>query len=250
MKTNRRRKVSLAVIMLTLLCANVFAGTNDTDKNEKKRKQTGTVKNDAPFIPAFGVNVGTQGVGLQFYGPIGGNFGFQVGGTFLPLSANIFDRFGSYDTRNRIRGKAGNVRAMIEFAPAGQSESWWKHFVISAGAAYFYKADGYINTMLRDPYQYGDIQVPVDKVGEMVTNVSWKNNIAPYLGIGFRNITIDERFGFSFDLGSYYMDSPEIDLYGTRMLQNNQHNEAILNENLKDYRFYPVLQVGVSYKLK
>src|SRR5690606_6564359 len=138
----------------------------------------------------------------------------------------------------------------LDWAPLYAKENFFRHFTVSGGAAYFFKADGDLESRLTDPYFYGDIEVAPEDIGVLNTNISWKNSIAPYLSVGFSNIALNDDLDLGFSLGSYYLSSPSVTMVGTELLQDNAFNAPIIEENAKDYRFLPVLQVNFSYKIK
>ena len=85
-------------------------------------------------------------------------------------------------------------------------------------------------------------------------------SVAPYLGIGFGSAPKAGRgMTFSFDLGALYQREPNVGLTvvcGAALtgpqctqLQNDVAAEAIsLQDELKDYKFYPVVSFGIGYR--
>ena len=85
-------------------------------------------------------------------------------------------------------------------------------------------------------------------------NVSWSNDFAPYLGIGWGNAAdADSTFpiGFSLDIGAFYQGSPDVVLTestGSVTLADLAAEAAQLEEDLSDFKFFPVVTVGIHFQ--
>jgi hypothetical protein len=97
-------------------------------------------------------------------------------------------------------------------------------------------------------YNDGNIQYTPDKLGQILADVTF-DKVAPYLGIGFGNPTAGNRgFGFTIDLGTFYQGSPLASMSATKLLQPMESQSGQLQDNLKWFKFYPVLSFGLTYK--
>ena len=89
-------------------------------------------------------------------------------------------------------------------------------------------------------------------------NVSWSKDYAPYFGIGYGNAADANLFdlpiavGLSIDLGAYYQGSPDVVLTEST---NDPHfapelaiEEAQLKEDLSEFKFFPVLTIGIHIR--
>ncbi|MGH9382655.1 MAG: hypothetical protein ACRD2Z_18915 [Thermoanaerobaculia bacterium] len=85
--------------------------------------------------------------------------------------------------------------------------------------------------------------------------------IVPYAGLGFSRRPAASGWSVTFDLGAYYQSAPDVEaelhttlpidaIPGLRELVDEAlaEHEADLEEEAKDYRVYPVLMLGVSYR--
>jgi hypothetical protein len=98
------------------------------------------------------------------------------------------------------------------------------------------------------------------------TNVGFKS-VAPYLGLGWGNaVKTGSKWRFSFDAGVLFQGTPEakitasgnaIDLAtntavnlatDTQFQTELATEEQSLNDDLKDFKAYPVISLGVSYR--
>jgi hypothetical protein len=79
------------------------------------------------------------------------------------------------------------------------------------------------------------------------------NRATPYFGFGFNNpIKKKGRFGFFSDLGFMYHGAPAITLTATnhtaRIQQDIDKQIQKTNNNIKDFKIFPIIQLGASYK--
>ena len=59
-----------------------------------------------------------------------------------------------------------------------------------------------------------------------------------------------KRFNLNFDLGTFYLPSPKVTVVGTKLLKNNEDLGVRLTEDLKTYRWMPMLQLNFTYLIK
>ncbi|KCX37965.1 putative carbapenem-associated resistance outer membrane -like protein [Acinetobacter sp. 263903-1] len=93
------------------------------------------------------------------------------------------------------------------------------------------------------------------EVGRLEGKVSYKNNIAPYVGVGF-SPAITNRWGVFGELGAYYTGNPNASLQsigGTRSEELNAQGgdvaEARRKVEEKDkFEWMPVAKLGVSFR--
>lgn len=91
-------------------------------------------------------------------------------------------------------------------------------------------------------------------------DLSYKNNIAPYVGIGF-SPAITNRWGVFGEIGAYYNGNPTVDLTANpeayaavgladdgRTLSQAIDDEATAIRNDDKYEWLPVAKLGVTYR--
>ena len=95
-------------------------------------------------------------------------------------------------------------------------------------------------------------------VGELKGRVQYKNDIVPYVGIGF-SPAITTRFGLFGQIGAYYTGNPEVSLTstGSRLTPSNDGTTtlgaALDNEQRKvaeddKFKFQPVAKLGATLR--
>jgi len=201
-----------------------------------------------PSPLSLGVHMGTTGFGVHVYKPLATKFGLRLGASYMPFQTEIAGTYSNRDVVSNTKAKSGNVSLLAGWTPFVNSGGFFRSFGLQLGAAYFFQLEGNIETRLKNPYKYGDIQVSPELVGTINTKVNWKETINPYVGLGWQNIIIDSRFSMNVDLGCYYLSKPSVAMEATGLLEENTNNAAIIERNMENYRYLPRVEVGFSYR--
>lgn len=191
------------------------------------------------------VEVGTQGVGADVRYGLLPRLSVRSGASFIPITANNILSLPGFQSTNNISIKFYNIHLTADFVPFKKVHG----LRLVAGAAYLYKADGGISVISTGTYNYGNTTITGADVGSLNINVSWKG-IAPYAGIGVFKSFPSHRFNFNLDLGTYYLNQPSTNIMGTGLLSDNTILEPQFNDNLKNYRWLPVVQLNFNFRLK
>lgn len=89
------------------------------------------------------------------------------------------------------------------------------------------------------------------QVGTLNGDVSF-NSVAPYLGFGWNSQPKNKGLEFKSDFGIMFQGSPKATLSYTGTQDPNISSQvaaeqASLNDKLKNYKYYPVISVGIGY---
>lgn len=92
-------------------------------------------------------------------------------------------------------------------------------------------------------------------LGNVTAHITF-NSVAPYLGIGFSSLSAtDSGLGFNLNLGVYYQGSPKVSLTGNGPLFGSsvvqpavQTEQSRLEHDWENYRYYPVVTLGITYR--
>ena len=135
---------------------------------------------------------------------------------------------------------------------------WANWFYMAAGTAYLdnkYDLDRRVEASRNFSVNNTDFQSGVN--GTVINGkLKYKNNIAPYLGLGF-SPSITDRFGVFGEIGAYYNGNPEVNLQvvsGTAVNTSGQSlntelaKEARKIANDEKYKWSPVAKVGLSLR--
>ncbi len=137
---------------------------------------------------------------------------------------------------------------------------WANWFYMAAGTAYLdndydlQKRIGAGETLSIDGNNY-QLDIAGQEGGARGT-MKYKNNIAPYLGLGF-SPSITDRFGVFGEVGAYYVGNPEVQLTQYNLAQVNGNTvspQAAINKQANDirnddkYKWLPVAKLGLSLR--
>jgi hypothetical protein len=188
---------------------------------------------------------GTQGVGADLRYGLFKQLSVRAGASFIPITVNNAFSLPGFQSINTASVSFYNAHLLADIVPFKKARG----FRLVGGAAYIYKADGGINVIPTGSYTYGNLTVTGSDIGNLNMDVSWKG-IAPYAGFGFFKSFPNHFFNFNLDLGTYYLSQPSTHIIGTGLLAPNSSLEPQFNNNLKDDRWLPVLQLNFNFRLK
>ncbi|WP_223817992.1 hypothetical protein [Mucilaginibacter rubeus] len=190
-------------------------------------------------------NVGTQGVGAEFAYGVLPKMSLRLGANIIPVSAdNVFSVSG-FNSNSRMSANFSNIHLLADFIPFKSAPG----FRLVGGAGYFINAKGKIAVQPKDNYTYGDIVLNNEEVGNLNMNVNWRG-FAPYAGIGLLKPFSNRTFNVNLDLGTYFLKQPDANITASGILSGNTSQSAQLQQNLKGYRFLPVVQLNFNFRIQ
>ncbi|MEJ5961349.1 hypothetical protein [Pedobacter immunditicola] len=193
-------------------------------------------------------HVATQGLGLEFkFAPQPG-LNFRAGASVLKFQFNTDYTVRAQPANAEVDVDLANAHLMLDVHPFIKSDSFAQKFLLSAGAAYFWKDGGNALATYPGDYIYEGFTIPSEMVGELYGEVRG-NKIAPYFGLGFENPLPKKRVNIGFALGAYYIGKPDVDVTGTKFLEDTESDEAEFRDNVSRFRFLPVLQINLNFAL-
>lgn len=223
--------------LLTSLCA---FGMALTVKAQDIKKLQSPVLHQT----SFEVTMGTQGVGGDFVYGFARKWAVRGGASFIPLTMNNAFPVSGISSDNKLTANFSNVHLLADFTPFKKAS----YFRLVGGGAYFIKASGNFRVNPNTNYNYGDITLTPSQTGNMNLNTDW-SGFAPYFGFGFAHLFPHRFFNVNFDLGSYYLPSPQTSIEGTGLLSGNSSQNGQFHKNMSSYRFLPVAQLNFNFKL-
>lgn len=215
---------------------------------------------------SFGISAGTGGYGLDFAYPLHEYFDVRLGYDFGKFSFD-FEEDADDENAEPIKYqtdlKFSSARLLIDYKPFGGG------FRITAG---FYtgtpELEGRSNGFLQE-VELGDGIYNID--GRVSADADIGSG-APYLGIGWGGTAGARGFGFSFDLGVLFADSPSFDIAVTGMACDASDDPDCdpaagfdvasepafqaeveaerreLEDDSKDFDMWPILRTGIHYR--
>ena len=195
------------------------------------------------------LKAGTLGAGLDVTVGMSESLG-------LRLQANAL----SYE--NDFTESDVDYRADIELKSAGLLLDWHPFsgvFRVSLGAYWNGNEATAVGRPTGGTYVINDVTYNAADIGSLNGQIDFES-VAPYFGIGFASAPKAGRgITFSFDLGVLYQGEPNVGLTATcgvglppatstQLQSDDAAEQASLQEDLKNYKFYPVVSFGIGYR--
>ena len=136
-----------------------------------------------------------------------------------------------------------NTDLLLEYLPFSKSS-----FKLIGGVSFIFKGEGSVKVAYGESIKYGDLTITPEEIGDLTIGVDY-GGVAPYMGLGFGRAIPKTNVGFGFELGTYYAGSPKVSLDATEMLSDTVKEEAQLQSNLSDYKWFPFINLRLSFKL-
>ncbi len=198
------------------------------------------------YRPGFALmlSAGTTGIGLGIGHSINRHVGVRVG-------ANLFTYIGttkSGKTTDNVqmgidyKAKLQSANLMLDIYPFKRTG-----FRLTGGAFYNLNQITFFG-MPAKTVTFNDISFTPTEVGTLDGKVNFAK-IAPYAGIGFGNPYTRSRVKFMLDIGFFAQQSPQVTLVSTGLLEPSSDQGAVIQDNLRALKYYPVASFGISYKL-
>lgn len=189
---------------------------------------------------ALGAKVSTLGLGLE-------------GTTRLSDSFNLRGGINSYsrdfdETVDDIRYNADldlkSAALLVDWHPFAGT------FRVSAGLLHN-KNEASLTATPTSDVTIGSRTYTPSEVGTLSGDVKFKKS-APYLGVGWGNaVSKANRFGFTAEIGALFQGKPDVTLRSSNASVNQadlQREEQDFENQMDDFKVYPVLSIGFSYR--
>ncbi|MCX6187480.1 MAG: hypothetical protein NTU43_10880 [Bacteroidetes bacterium] len=195
------------------------------------------------------VNLTTNGIGAEVSRSLTQNQKFvaRLGGCYLAYDLNNY----AYNNGSKAKPQYLIANANIVLGSIGAYVDWYPFgnaFKLTGGIAYMI-SNVKSTAQLRDSTLQGVIQISPDEVGQIKAEIKPSSIVAPYIGIGIGRAIPKHRVGVSFDIGTYYIGSPDLTFNTTKMLAPTSSQAEVLRGNLSDYQWLPKLSFNINIKL-
>lgn len=232
--------------------ANTPSESNSEDSNNQEKPRKWGPLNELSGL-AIEPQVSSLGLGLDITARVSENLNARAGFGVFSLSGDYEETDVKYTTDLKLRSGS----ALMDIYPLPETE-----FRLSAGMvlngnkgeATAESQTVAVGGVDRQVYTIGGRTFTAEQVGTLSGDVTFPL-VAPFVGIGWGNaVKPGRRLGFTIDLGVMIHGSPEVSLRATNQAVTPQLQESIdkeiedLNAKLEGFKFYPVLQIGISYQ--
>jgi hypothetical protein len=193
------------------------------------------------------LDLGTTGLGLHFTTPLAarlnGRIGLNVANFSYAASTSDMD----YDFKLKLK----TVDALLDYHPFGGV------FRVTGGVVYNGNKIDARAKPNGGTYTINTVTYSAAAVGDLSSKIDFRK-AAPYLGIGWGNALRQAGWSFGTDLGIMFQGTPKTRLASenctalpvlcSRLANDVAAENVKLGEEVKDFKLYPVIRVGVSYR--
>jgi hypothetical protein len=194
------------------------------------------------------VDLGTTGLGLHGTTPLAAQLNARFGVNFASYSYDGNTSDVEYD----FKLKLATADLLLDYHPFDSG------FRISGGAVYNgNKIEARAKPNAEGTYDINGNTYTASEVGALSGKIDFRK-AAPYLGIGWGNVLKQTGWGVGLDLGVAFQGSPKTMLASTgcrasaadcaRLARDVAEENARLADEVSDFKVYPVIRVGVSYR--
>lgn len=241
----------------TILAASVLAAAAGSAMADTAVVQDGYAFDRNQLIPTgVRAEVGTTGYGGALLWTANPYVGLALGynGGDISWSDDVKIDGSEYD----LDMDNNNVYLNAEIRPWGASANRWAQGVyVAAGVAYLDNDYGLERRVQPgEAFKVNNTNFIADQNGNGVDingQMEYKNDIAPYLGLGFAP-KINNNWGVFGEVGAYYTGNPKVSLTGSgdALTGGQDFQDALRAEEQKianddKYEWMPVAKLGVSY---
>jgi hypothetical protein len=247
-------KIKLLLMAFVFCCslqsfAQQLPGTSNKNENLSLDSSDKVQDNDDENI----VKTKKNGVNLSF-GSSGFGFGYarklslKLNAMVAYHTIKVEDKevdISSFIDNNDVAFNGGATSTIIdlgaEYLPFKSSS-----FKLAFGVGFLndVSVDGLIT--YKEAIVYGDVIIAPQDVGRVDIKSTW-SGVAPFIGLGFGRAVSDSKFGFSIDAGTYFAQSPEVELTADKLLAPTQDEQANLQDAFESLTFIPRIQLKLTY---
>ncbi len=177
-------------------------------------------------------HVSTLGLGLGIAFPVNDCVGVRLSFNQFNHSLNTSTSGASYSGKLKLNSYEG----LVDWFPfEGVTH-------LTAGVVY---NNNKVDLNSAGPFTLNGTQYTTGTLFANVTFRSW----APYLGFGWSGQPKKGGWSFKSDLGVLFQGSPSVTLTSSNAAAAGAlaNEQALLNDKLRNYRYYPVLSLGLGY---
>lgn len=221
-----------------LLCTYFTASTQEIPEEKIK-----TSLSDGFYL---GGQISTNGFGFTARYAFNDWFSLKTGYETLSLGYDFDFDENDIDYDATLDFKTGGILLLADF-------SYAKNLFISAGVILSSFNSEVMGSAAHD-YEYGDIIIPAEDIGQVTFTAKPDLKTAPYISAGYQAFW-GKRDGvvFQFETGLYYMGPPDLHIEATGLLSPTADpaygQEEYLEYQFNAYKIYPVIKIGLAFKL-
>jgi len=192
---------------------------------------------------ALGISAGTLGVGGELTTNLSPKWNLKLGYSALTYDNSFAQEQDGLNVSYNAEVELQTLGILLDYHPFG------KAFRISGGAVWSQNVLQAIGQPT-DPYVYNEERTfSPERLGSVRARLQYDRRWMPYFGIGFGNALREGSALKAFiSLGVLYSGAPQIQMEGSGMIAPTASQADTIQEGLNEFEWYPVLQLGLSYR--
>jgi hypothetical protein len=193
---------------------------------------------------AVGLKAGTTGFGGDFTYSVSDKFNARLSGsTFSYAMDGVVED--DPDIGYNVDAASTSFGLLVDYFPARRG------FKVTGGL-YYYDFSIIGDASPTEGYDFNDEKTfSAERLGSINATIDYASKIVPYAGIGFGNpIAKGSAVRVNFEIGALYTNSPQVTMEGEGMIAPTANYGPDFEDGVKDFKFYPVLNLGISYRIK
>ena len=193
---------------------------------------------------AVGLKAGTTGFGGDFSYSMNEKLNVRLSGsTFAYGMDGIVDD--EPDIAYNVDAATASVGILVDYFPARRG------FKLAAGL-YYYDFSIIGDATPNEDYKFSDDKTfTAERLGSLNATIDYASKIVPYAGIGFGNpIAKGSAIKVNLEIGALYTNSPQVTMEGEGMIAPTANYGQDFEGGVADFKFFPVLNFGISYRIK
>ncbi|MTI88395.1 MAG: hypothetical protein FH748_10540 [Balneolaceae bacterium] len=192
---------------------------------------------------AVGVKAGTAGYGGELMTSLTERINARVSGTFFSYNDSGVYADDDPSIAYNMKGEVTSIGGIIDFFP------FKRGLKLSAG---FFYHDFLVNgdATPDESYTIDDKTFSPEKLGSLTGKIEYESMLVPYAGIGIGNpLAKGSRLKLNFEIGALYTDAPSVTMEGEGMIAPTASQGQDFEDGMSDFKFYPVINLGLSFRL-
>lgn len=194
----------------------------------------------------LGATISTNGWGGELKYVFNKRFTVRTGYETLKLSENINYTQDDIDFETSFNYKTGSVFLLGDF--------FYTRNLYLSGGVMFNSFNPEITGYATSDLQYGDITIPASMVGGFTFTVTPDLKTSPYGALGVRSFFGKKKsVMWTTEVGCFYIGAPQVEIEASGLVAPTGDPAHGQKENLESqieqYKFYPVLKMGLAVKL-
>jgi len=206
---------------------------------------------------ALGLRAASAGLGLEVTQALDRRVNVRLGGNLFnfkyDVGWNLSDADVGEDVNFDIKLKLRSLSLLLDYVPSGHG------FRLSGGL--FYNRNAVLGVASgTGRITINDSEYDWLELNQLETTAHLGRRIAPYLGFGFGNAVggIAHEVTVTFDMGVIFQGTPEVTMRAVRTsaispaLQADMDAvaEEIAESDLQRFRYYPVVSLGIAFRVR